>query len=262
MSTALGLLIVLIVILAGVYALTRDLPPPDPPAPPCARDADCPPPRVCRAGVCADPALRGLLWAAWASAVSLRSAVLNAAALFADPGQILADGEGLRDAAAAMGLPAPDLGALRRACAAAAQDFANYVDEFLVVPGCIPSAETSCGYYSQVTSLTMRSSPIEFVNIGPLTGGLTVMLPMALQGNTAVVVEIGNLISLVISEGQENNKPLDAVTRSAIGALNAIAEVVTGLSDPVHGLPAYAAAAARDGHALYAHFVGGVARRR
>ena len=249
MSAALATILVIVVILVGVYAMTRDVAPPAPPRGPCKVDRDCPHPAVCVAGGCVDPQLGGLIAATQSDAKALFDALTSVKLSMSST--YYQHAVSLQTAAVTMGLTEPDLGATQADMTAAIAGLDKYIT-FLVVPKCDRASTSSCGYYSDMMALTPSSASGAIISATQPAAGMVDMLPVATDALKPVSDDLANLVSAVVASGKAKIKKLSADVNAKIAIVNA--DIATILAAPA----TFTAAATRvkhSGFALYNHFI-------
>jgi hypothetical protein len=252
---AFGVIIVLLVILIGVYAVTRGLPGPNPPLAPCKQNSDCPAPQVCVSGTCADPALPGLIQAAQGAAQALYGALQTAATAYGSGGSspYLAHATSLQSAAIAMGLSSPPLGNLAADLTSGLADIAKYVN-FLSVPGCDVTRSVACGYYAETMALTPATSPGVILAVANSASSTAAELPVTTAAFPPVVADLGNVTGFVTADAEAKNKGLDSNTSYWLGVVGADTTQANGFTAL---LTQQAKAVAQTGWALYNHMLSG-----
>jgi len=242
--------VVLLVILVGVYIMTRGLPQPLPPPGPCARDSDCPHPQSCLNGACTDAALPGLLSAAQEAARTLYGTLQAAGADFT--GTYAQHAASLQASAAAMGL-APPPAALT---AALGSDLAsgivaiNKYSGVLLAPGCSPARSSACGYYAEIAALTPASQPGAIFAVAATAPGAAAEAPVATAAFPPVAGGLGNIAAFVRADAQARNKTLDSNTQRWYDTVVADAAQASGYQSAI---TQQAAALQQTGYALYSH---------
>jgi hypothetical protein len=244
--------IVLLVIVIGVYAVTRGLPSPWSPTTACKVVGDCPRPKTCdvATGACVDLILPGLL----ATAQSTTQAIYNAFQVVIG-NYTTAYGAHVRSlvsSAAAMGISVPNTGNITAALTSGLSDLNKYIQQVLATSGCDPTKSTKCGYYLQIMALTPASPGVSIWPVAMMAPSVSTNLPIATQAFPPLSGELSTLVSLITADAQAKQKALDAPTQAAVNAVNADISQISGYTDVLTTL---AAAVKQAGSALYNHYM-------
>lgn len=244
--------IVLLVIVIGVYAVTRGLPSPWTPTTTCKVDSDCPHPKTCdvATGACVDLILPGLL----ATAQSTAQAIYNAfqAVIGNYTTAYGAHVSSLVSSAVAMGLSVPDTSNITAALTSGLSDLNKYSQQVLATSGCDPTKSTKCGYYLQIMALTPASPGVSIWPVAMTAPSVSTNLPIATQAFSPLSGDLSTLVSLITADAQAKQKALDGPTQAAVKAVNADISQINGYTNALETL---AAAVKQAGGALYNHYM-------
>jgi len=244
--------IVLLVIVIGVYAVSRGLPTPWTPSTTCKVDSDCPHPETCdvATGACVDLVLPGLLLAAQGTAQTFYNAFQAVIGNYTNV--YGAHASSLASSALAMGLSVPDTSNITAALAAGLANLNKYNQQVLATPKCDPTKSSKCGYYLQIMALSPANPGVAIWPVAMTAASVSTNLPIATQAFPPLSGDLSSLVSLVVADAQAKQKALDGPTQAAVNAVNADVGQINGYTGALTPL---AAAVKQAGGVLYNHYM-------
>ncbi len=244
--------IVVLVILIGVYVVTRGLPGPNPPPGPCKTNSDCPSPQTCVNGACVDTALPGLIQSAQQAIGALYGTLQNFSSAFANT--YYQHATSLQAAAVAMGLSSPPLGSLQADLTAGQGDITKVL-RYYNVPSCDPTRSTSCGYYAQMMAMTPSTPAGVILAVSGAAQSAVAELPVATAAFPPVAADLGDVVNFVTADAQAKGKSLDTNTQNWVNTVNADIGALNDTTNPTGTLATQAKAVTQTGYALYSHML-------